>query len=764
MKNLLIVESPAKCKKIQSFLGDGWRVIASMGHIRGLDEDLDALGINRNWEPRYTWMREKAKALAQIREEATKADTIYLASDDDREGEGIALAICEYLRLDPATTPRAVFHEITKTAVCSAVANPRIIDMNKALAQQARAMLDMLIGFTMSPLLWGHVGTGLSAGRCQIPALRLVVERENEITEHKSEQEWHVNGTWQTCEEQAISFTAELTDNLEDEESVKNYLQIRSTEFGGTVTQKQQKDTFESAPKPLITSTLQQQASVTYSIGPKQAMRAAQTLYEAGLITYMRTDQAVLSQEAVQQAQNWVKTHLGNDYIGTSKKTSEQQKQQNAHEAIRPTNFNVRELLDGNFGYHEKNIYKLIWQRAVQSTMSAARGEKILITFVADSDDDLQWIAEWTREIFPGWKAIGKVSKLDDNDDISSKQNINLDIWLQAQKIPVGMKLTWTEIQAQPYESRPSPRYNEATLVRELERKGIGRPSTFASLIQTIQDREYVKIADIDGKPVTIKTYSINQKTRWPPSISTSIKIFGKEKQKLVPTAQGQKVLEFMIKHFQDLFAYTYTAEMENRLDQISDGKELWKTILNDNWQSYKSRYESLKIAGKEAKKQRTAESKLPLNDFTWNGQQVFKKQGPYGNYIETQDISGKILRVSIGSGDSNEEILIKIQAKLTQNEVVAQNTLGRWATYEVRQGQYGPYIMKKSNNKGAKPKFVSWPSEMSLENIQEKPETEIAALFSSIESSIPKKSGRGGGAGGGGRRGGGGGRRGGGA
>ena len=279
MKNLLIVESPAKCKKIQSFLGDGWRVIASMGHIRGLEEDIDALGIHKNWDPKYKWATEKGKTLAQIREEASKADTIYLASDDDREGEGIALAVCEYLHLNPAITPRAVFHEITKNAVCSAVSNPRTIDMNKALAQQARAMLDMLIGFTMSPLLWGHVGSGLSAGRCQIPALRLVIEREDEIVVHKTELEWQITGNWQTVlldNEQQIDFSAELTDNLADEESALNYLQNHSTELRGTVQFNTHKDTFESSPKPLITSTLQQQASAIYSIGPKQTMRAAQ--------------------------------------------------------------------------------------------------------------------------------------------------------------------------------------------------------------------------------------------------------------------------------------------------------------------------------------------------------------------------------------------------------------------------------------------------------------------------------------------------------
>ena len=286
MVNLVIVESPAKCSKIQGFLGTGWKCIATFGHIRALQEDLDAVGLDRDFEPKYMFLKEKAKSIAGLKEAAKEADTIYLASDDDREGEAIAYGVAVLLGLNPTTTPRAVFHEITASAVRNAVANPRRIDMNRVNAQQARSILDMMVGFTISPLLWNYVGPALSAGRCQTPALRLLCEREEQITNFTAQTIWKVKGEWQGAKTQ-FAFPAVLKDDLEDKESAVNFLENIHNDSTGTIFSASTKAWSESAPKPLITSTLQQECSALYSIPPKKTMMIAQKLYEQGYITYM---------------------------------------------------------------------------------------------------------------------------------------------------------------------------------------------------------------------------------------------------------------------------------------------------------------------------------------------------------------------------------------------------------------------------------------------------------------------------------------------
>ena len=343
MSSLLIVESPAKCQKIQGFLGPGWRVIATMGHIRSLEEDLGAVGLDRDFDPRYQWIKEKAKAIAQIKEAAAKATHIYLASDDDREGEAIAYSVLTLLKLNAATTPRAVFHEITEAAVKAAVANPRRLNMARVEAQQARAVLDMMVGFTISPLLWKYVGHALSAGRCQTPALRILADQETAIREFTASTEWKIKGTWN-------GFEAHMEVPLEDEESATNYLENIHAETEGIVKEAHTRPTTEQPPKPLITSTLQQEASATMSLPPKRSMQIAQRLYEAGHITYMRTDSATLSEEARVSAESWVRTTFGEEYVAGGKpvkskaKSTQDVKAQEAHEAIRPTHMERTEL------------------------------------------------------------------------------------------------------------------------------------------------------------------------------------------------------------------------------------------------------------------------------------------------------------------------------------------------------------------------------------------------------------------------------------
>jgi DNA topoisomerase-1 len=781
MTNLVIVESPAKCAKIQGFLGQGWKVIASLGHIRKLTEDLDAVGLDRDFEAKWEFMsKEKAKALAQLKDAAKTASTIYLAADDDREGEMIAYSVALLLKLDPATTPRAVFHEITESAVKAAVAAPRRLDMEKVHAAEARAILDMMIGFTMSPLLWKAVGSGLSAGRCQTPALRLCVERETEIENFKSASSWKVHGSW-TAEGSTVTWPAFLTDELEDEENATNYLEIHHTEPHGTVLTAETKPWSESAPLPLITSTLQQQASTLFRSQPKKTMNTAQRLYEAGHITYMRTDKAVLSEEAYKAAQTLVTTRYGVEYnkrevVQTSegpkkkgKKKGEEEpekpKAQEAHEAIRPTHFEVVNLPgDEDWSAVDRKIYSLIWQRAVQSVMAPVKGDQRTVTFVADGDDqaDFQWRATARKTTFLGWRKASTAAAVDADEE----EDAAVTTWTAMNSLNPGQRLQWQTLQADPHETKAPPRYTEASLIRELELKGIGRPSTFASLISTIVDKSYVETKTVEGRQVEVKKLLLSQPNTWPPQEQLTTQKVGTEKDRLVPTELGRTVLHYLLTHFDDLFAYTFTSAMETRLDKIAEGQEPFKQVLRDTWTAYKDRYTTLK-ATKSTTGAAVSEHKrefadglkavmtkkgplllredpkgvkdntifygwptaIPFAELTEEAAQAFasskasekvgqvlgeheghpitKKVGKFGPYVEW---NGKTVSVSV------TDTLQQITEKLSTSAVATGKVVG---TFEIRKGPYGQYMFKRTAVGPAR-KFVSVPDTIDLDTVTE--------------------------------------------
>lgn len=752
--SLCIVESPAKCGKIQGFLGTGWKVIASMGHIRALEENVDAIGLDRDFQARYTFIKEKGKATSAIRDAAKGAHTIFLAADDDREGEAIAYSIAILLNLDLAKTPRAVFHEITKDAVTKAVSNPRRLDMSRVEAQQARALLDMMVGFTISPLLWKHVGSGLSAGRCQTPALRLLVDRDREITSFKSQTSWRISGTWFTP---TLTFQASLYDELEDEESAMNFLQNIHDDQKGVVLSTKTQPRMESPPKPLITSTLQQEASALFSSQPKATMKAAQKLYEQGHITYMRTDSSYMSEEAVADAQLWVKTNLGAEYLSslnqpTKVKAKEKEKApvaaQEAHEAIRPTHMeNVS--IEGDWTGFELRIYKLIWQRAVQSVMAPARSEDHTVLFKALGDPaEFVWQAIWKRSLFEGWKKAGAAAVVLDDDDEGSDASDSAAQWVAATKLKAGDPLLWKSLLAEPRETKPTGRFTEATLVRELERKGIGRPSTFASLVGTVLEKGYAKKEDKPPTEIEVSSYHIEKLKQWPPIRQIQKKKVGAEKQKLSPTPLGLSVHDFCIREFPQLFDYGFTKKMEDRLDLIAQGSEPWKQVCRDTWASYKDKLTDLKKVATKSTREKMFEGGVkaaltkkgpllmiegePTKFLGWPGnipfeeitqeqvttfceakatgslgdilgtleeKQIIKKKGPFGFYIQWGDT-----RIPFVEGDTSESIQTKLYAK-------TQSLLHVIGPYEFRKGPYGVYMMKKGPVKGkAKPKFVSIP------------------------------------------------------
>lgn len=750
--SLCIVESPAKCGKIQGFLGPGWKVVASMGHIRALEEDLSAVGLDRDFEARYTFIKEKGKALSALKEAAKGAGTIYLAADDDREGEAIAFSVALLLGLNPSTTPRAVFHEITKAAVVGAIQNPRRLDMNRVNAQQARAILDMLVGFTISPLLWKHVGPALSAGRCQTPALRLLVDREKEIQTFKKETSWQISGHWRT--KKAFAFAAKLSDALDDQESALNYLEnIHAEKAGHVITTKTQPRS-EAPPKPFITSSLQQEASVLFSFQPKQTMKAAQKLYEQGHITYMRTDSAMLSEQAKGEACAMVTKEYGAEYVGAAKKGAvNAANAQEAHEAIRPTHMNLVSLPAGDdWTTVEQKLYKLIWQRTLQSVMSSARHEEHIVLFHADGDpDEFVWQSSWKRTIFPGWKRVGLGRVNVDEHTEEKDESADESLWKTATSLKEGDVLEWLTLAAEPQESRPTGRYTEASLVRELEHKGIGRPSTFASLVGTLLDKDYARKEDKPAQEVEVASYHIEKTGQWPPIRQVSKKKMGAEKQKMTPTALGLSVHEFCVREFPELFAYDFTKSMEERLDKIANGTEAWKQVCRDTWGSYKEKYDTLKAGpGSKGTKERVFEDgmkavqtkKGPLlliqgpggeKDVkflgwpagvafheltqeqavsfceaavkarevqvlgTFHDKPIEKKKGPYGWYAQCG-----ATKIPLQAGDTLE----KIQDRLLEKEQSVLHTVG---AFEFRKGPYGVYMFKKEAG-GKKPTFVSIP------------------------------------------------------
>jgi DNA topoisomerase-1 len=781
--SLIIVESPSKCAKIAGYMGFGYKVLASLGHIRHLKEDLDAVGLERDFEAKWESMKEKAQSIQKLKDAAKQAHTIYLASDDDREGELIAYSVCILLKLNPETTKRIVFHEITESAVKNAIANPRHLDMSKVQAAEARAILDMMVGFTISPLLWKSVGPALSAGRCQTPALRLVVEKEKDVQNFKSESSWKIHGTWTSLNQSGPAFQAHLTDELQDEDSAMALLETMRDSRQATVLKSETTNWSYSPPLPLITSTLQQQASSLMRSKPKETMSAAQKLYEAGHITYMRTDKAVLSEEATKEAQEYVATTYGEEYValvvtkakGKAKSKSKDVKEvkaQEAHEAIRPTHINITELpQEETWSPRERKLYHLIWLRTIQSVMAQARGEQHTVDFREDTDfwEDFMWRSTWRRTTFPGWRRISMVEDQEGHDegqDQNQDQEIKESEWLFATSLLPATTLQWVSVQADPHETRAPQRYTEATLIKELEQKGIGRPSTFASLIATILDKEYVKEQSFPAKDVQVTTYSITSKKPWPPQQTSTMRKVGGEKDRLAPTPLGLSVLDFLLKHFDDLFQYNFTAQMESRLDKIAENEEEYKEVLRDTWSLYKDRYATLiktkssttepsdrrrefgdglvAVLGKKgplllqeavdqdkdktvfygwpdgiafpaltaeqarAFAQQTQKEKGGETLGDYEGSPVVKRQGKFGWYVEWKD-----KKVSCEA----EECLESIQLKLKEKATAVIRTVG---SFEIRQGPYGPYMFKTSL-KGPSRKFVSVPQGVDIQTISEK-------------------------------------------
>ena len=566
-KNLVIVESPAKAKTIEKFLGDDYKVLSSYGHIRDLKKKEFSIDVAKGYQPTYEIPEDKKKLVKELKSEAKKADMVWLASDEDREGEAISWHLFEVLGLDPKKTKRIVFHEITKSAILKAIENPRDIDVNLVNAQQARRVLDRIVGFELSPVLWRKVKPALSAGRVQSVAVRLIVEREREVNAFVSESWYKVTAVFEVPEEngEKVEVRAELGSRFKTKEEARAFLETcKDATF--KITDIVTRPSKKSPAPPFTTSTLQQEAARKLGFSVSQTMVVAQRLYESGQITYMRTDSVNLSDLALATSRQTITELMGENYVKTRQFATKSKGAQEAHEAIRPT-YMSNETISGSA--QEQKLYELIWKRTIASQMADAELEKTTAT-IAISNSDEVFVATGEVITFDGFLRVYKESYDDENEQEDESRLLP--------PLTIGQILEKTTIAATQRFSLCPPRYTEASLVRKLEELGIGRPSTYAPTISTVQQRGYVEKGNKEGvkRAYDVLTLKSNKITE-----ATKSEMTGNEKAKLLPTDVGIVVNDFLMEYFPGIMDYNFTASVEKEFDEVADGEKEWTGMMD---------------------------------------------------------------------------------------------------------------------------------------------------------------------------------------
>jgi DNA topoisomerase I len=704
-KNLLIVESPAKAKTIEKILGKDFEVKSCYGHIRDLEKDEMGIDVNNQFEPRYIVPDDKERVVKELKALTKKSDEVWLATDEDREGEAISWHLCEVLGLDPYKTKRIVFHEITKPAILKAVDNPRTVNMNLVHAQQARRILDRIVGFELSPVLWRKMSmrNNLSAGRVQSVAVRLIAEREREINAFNATSSFKVEAlfTAKDLSDRNVTFKAEGKKQNTSEDAE----QFLKSCIGATykVADIQVKPGKKSPAPPFTTSTLQQEASRKLGYSVSRTMTLAQKLYESGKITYMRTDSVSLSDTALGDLTKTIKGMYGDRYHQFRKFKNKNESAQEAHEAIRPTYMENTTVEDDDL----KRLYELIWKRTMASQMADAELERTTAAIsISTNKEELKAEGEVLK--FEGFLKVYREDK--DDDDITEDE-------AQEGMLPpltVGMQLPFIEMNAVERFSRPAPRYTEASLVKKLEELGIGRPSTFAPTISTIQKRTYVEKRDKEGvkrdfRVLQLKNDSIVKKTQQENT--------GAEKSKLFPTDLGLVVTDFLKQYFDDIMDYGFTAKIEAEFDEVAEGRMKWNVMLNDFYLPFKKDVENT-IENAERIK---GERELGIDPVS--GKKIVARMGRYGPMIQIGDVSDeeKPRFAALRKDQSIETISLEDAEKLFQ----LPRTLGVHEEQEVSVniGRFGPYVKLGdqfiSIPKGEDPMEVSF--DRALELIKEK-------------------------------------------
>lgn len=684
-KNLLIVESPAKAKTIEKYLGKEFKVMSSIGHIRDLPSNGIGVDVKNHFTPEYIVSPDKIKVVKELKKNANAAETVWLATDEDREGEAIAWHLFKELGLEEQNTKRVVYHEITKSAIEEAIHNPRNINLDLVNAQQARRVLDRLVGYELSPILWRKIKPSLSAGRVQSVAVRLIVEREREITTFNVNSFFKITGYFISG---GIRFKAELDKRFKTEQEAKDFLtKITGAEY--MVRNLEKKPSRRSPSPPFITSTLQQEASRKLSFSVAQTMRVAQSLYEKGDITYMRTDSVNLSQFALDAARNEVEKLYGDNYVKTRNYKTKSSSAQEAHEAIRPTDFTSKEI-EGD--YNEKRLYDLIRKRTLASQMTDAEIEKTIITIgiVPNSGSkvhvsfemeagaqytNLNFIAEGEVITFDGFLKVYSESEDDINAEDEKEANLP--------QVQVNQKLDNDEVTAIQRFTQPLPRYTEASLVKKLEALGIGRPSTYAPTISTIQKRGYVTKESKEGVQRNYTVLSLKNG-----EIKQTIKSenTGAEKAKLFPTDIGMVVNDFLLEQFPEILDFNFTAKVEDEFDIIAEGKLSWTDMLEKFYAPFHSNVEKT-----SAIKERKSGERLIGKDE--NGNNVYVKIGRFGPMVQIGE-----------TGAEEKPRFSKLRGEQRMDSMTLEEALGLFklprkaGIYEDKDinvgiGRFGPYI-----------------------------------------------------------------------
>jgi DNA topoisomerase-1 len=697
-KNLLIVESPAKAKTIEGYLGKDFTVKSSYGHIRDLIKSEDAIDIANNFEQKYEVPADKKQVVSDLKKLAKEADMVWLASDEDREGEAISWHLFETLGLKDATTKRIVFHEITKPAIMAAIDNPRKIDYNLVNAQQARRVLDRLVGFELSPVLWKKVKPSLSAGRVQSVAVRLVVDREREVNKFTSEAAFKIVAIFGKGKE---AFKAELPERFAQQGDAEKFLQdCINADFD--VKSLDTRPAKRSPAAPFTTSTLQQEASRKLGYSVSRTMQVAQKLYEAGHITYMRTDSVNLSDTALNAAQAEIVSAYGDKYHQHRKYKTKSAGAQEAHEAIRPTYFNQHTIgSDGS----EKRLYELIWKRAIASQMSEAQFEKTTAK-ISISTRKEELVANGEVMKFDGFLKVYLESSDDEDDTQQAGENAMLP------PLTRGQRLTLHELSATERFSRPPARYTEASLVKKLEELGIGRPSTYAPTISTIQNRGYVVKEEREGKlrnfrVLTLKNGHITKEEK--------AENTGAEKGKLFPTDIGAVVNDFLVQYFKGIVDFNFTASVEKQFDEIAQGLEEWTHMIRKFYDPFHKDVQSTIETADKA----TGERELGVNA---DGKKVSVRIGRYGPFVQvgenaTDADPAKPLYASLRNGQSIETITLEDALELFK----LPKNVGTFEDKDmtVAIGKFGPYIRHNST-------FTSLPRDIDPLDVSEEKAIEL--------------------------------------
>ena len=686
MKNLVIVESPAKAKTIEKFLGPDYKVMSSIGHIRDLKSKGMSVEIDKDFSPVYEIPAEKRDVVRALKTEAAKADTVWLASDEDREGEAIAWHLAEVLGLDPQKTKRIVFHEITKPAILEAIANPRTIDIDRVNAQQARRVLDRIVGFELSPVLWKKIKPALSAGRVQSVAVRLICEREKEIDAFKPEPFYRVNGIFSTSAGEAMK--AELKHRIDNKEIALRLLEeCADAEF--EVSEVAVKPVKRSPAPPFTTSTLQQEAGKRLGFSVKQTMRTAQKLYEEGRITYMRTDSTNLSALALRDIKSVVEEDYGSQYHKERHYHTHSKGAQEAHEAIRPTYISNRDIPGDE---RERRLYDLIWKRAVASQMSDALLEKTNV------DIEVRRNGKGTGEEF---RAEGEVITFEGFMKAYGADSTDESGLLP--KVEKGEKLSDIQITATERFTLPPARYTEASLVKKMEDLGIGRPSTYAPTISTIQDRDYIRHGEKRGEP---REYDILTLKDGKISSETVTEMAGSEKGKLIPTDVGMVVNDFLTANFPDILDYNFTARVEEKFDEIAEGKLGWKNELSGFYDDFHPSIDRVNAMRTEHKV-----GERILGTDPASGRPVSVKIGRFGPVVQIGEATDeeKPQFASLNADQSIYDITLEDALKLFE----LPRVLGELEGNEIKAaiGRFGPYVQIGKE-------YVSIPKDMAPQTI----------------------------------------------